>query len=260
MQATWEDAPHITPERRAELIAEMLPMEVEMRSRGEPLVGDSMIFPISDNDLMIDPFEIPKHWPMIIGIDFGGDHPFAVVKMAFDPSGEKKKAYVIDVTKIRRQTIAQESSIVKGMGGDIIPVAWPHDGNKLDKQSGKPMADLYRKEGVKMLDNCFSNPSEPFKEENTGGQGVEVGLKRMYFAMTEGRVKVFKHNMEWFKEKGSYHKKDGDVVRLNDDLMSATRYAYQAALNNDDSFRFAKALKRDKDFFRPIKYDLSFVR
>src|SRR3990167_6917336 len=175
-----------------------------MRRSGKALSGSAMIFPTPDNDLKTEAIPIPANWPQIIGVDFGGDHPFACVKLAFDPLGKKKKAYVIDAVKKSRLTISQEASLIKGMGGDKIPVAWPHDGNKQDKQSGKTIADLYREEGVNMLDQCFSNPPEPFKNEGTGGQGVDAGLKKMYWSMTEGRFKVFKNLPEWFKEKGAY--------------------------------------------------------
>ena len=264
LRATWEDAPHITKERREELLKELLPYEVEMRSRGEPLVGSSLIFPIPDTMLQKEAFPIPEHWPQIIAIDFGGDHPFAAVRMAIDPDGKKKTVYIVDAQKHRRLTISQEASIIRGMGGDKLPVAWPHDGNKLDKPSGKPVADLYRKEGVNMLEKCFSNPPEIGDKEDTGGQGVEAGLRRMYWAMTEGRFKVFSHLNEWFKEKGTYHKKattDGEskIVRLNEDLMSASRYAYQSALYNDDTIRYAKKHTYKSDFLRPIKLDLKFV-
>ena len=255
MQASWEDAPHITAERREELLREMLPHERDMRSRGDPVVGDSMIFPIVDDDIRCDSFKIPEQWPQILGIDFGGDHPFACVKIAFDPSGKKKKGYIVDCTKQRRLTIPQECSIIKGMGGDKTPVAWPHDGNKQDKQSGRPVADLYRDEGVKMLEQHFSNPPEPGKPEGTGGQGIEAGLKRMYWAMTEGRLKVFAHLSEWFKEKAMFHRKDGKVVALEDDLMAASRYAYVSALDSNDGFRFAETIRARSDFMRKLKFD-----
>lgn len=267
IEASWDDCPHIMgdPEYLTELEKEFPHYELEMRRSGKALSGSMMIFPTPDSEIKTASIKIPDTWPQIIGIDFGGDHPFACVKLAFDPNGQKKKVYVIDAVKKSRLTISQEASIIKGMGGDIIPVAWPHDGNKLDKQSGRPLADLYRKEGVKMLEFCFSNPPEPGNEENTGGQGVDVGLSRMHWAMSEGRFLVFEQLTDWFKEKNAYHIKandfgDSQIVRLNEDLMSATRYAYQSALNADDSFRFAKAMKRKNDFFRPLKLDLSFVR
>jgi hypothetical protein len=39
------------------------------------------------------------------------------------------------------------------------------------------------------------------------------------------RFRVFAHLEDWFEEFRLYHRKDGMVVKLTDDLMSATRYA-----------------------------------
>jgi hypothetical protein len=43
--------------------------------------------------------------------------------------------------------------------------------------------------------------------------------------MQTGRFKVFDHLNDWFEEFRMYHRKDGKIVKLGDDLMSATRYA-----------------------------------
>ena len=43
--------------------------------------------------------------------------------------------------------------------------------------------------------------------------------------MESGRFKVFNTLYDWFEEYRMYHRKDGKLVKLKDDLMSATRYA-----------------------------------
>ena len=43
--------------------------------------------------------------------------------------------------------------------------------------------------------------------------------------MHTGRLKVFKHLEEWLSEFRLYHRKDGLIVKVHDDLMSATRIA-----------------------------------
>jgi hypothetical protein len=43
--------------------------------------------------------------------------------------------------------------------------------------------------------------------------------------MQTGRFKVFRGLADWFEEYRLYHRKDGLVVKLADDLISATRYA-----------------------------------
>ena len=43
--------------------------------------------------------------------------------------------------------------------------------------------------------------------------------------MQSGQFKVFDHLNDWWEEFRLYHRKDGKVVKEDDDLMSATRYA-----------------------------------
>ncbi|MND95533.1 hypothetical protein D3C81_2119100 [compost metagenome] len=45
--------------------------------------------------------------------------------------------------------------------------------------------------------------------------------------MEKGTFKVFKNLSGWFDEKLNYHRdEDGHIVKVQDDLLSATRYAY----------------------------------
>ena len=53
--------------------------------------------------------------------------------------------------------------------------------------------------------------------------------------MTTGRFKVAAHLSEWFEEFRLYHRKDGQIVKLRDDFLSATRVALMMK-------RFAKQL------------------
>jgi hypothetical protein len=58
-----------------------------------------------------------------------------------------------------------------------------------------------------------------------GSISVNAGLDHMLERMITGRMKVWSHLEEWWQEFGGYHRKNGQVVKLADDLMSATRYA-----------------------------------
>jgi hypothetical protein len=92
------------------------------------------------------------------------------------------------------------------------------------------MADLYRAEGVNMWYESFTNP--PSAGQKKGDLGVEAGLAHIWERMKSGRFKVFSGLPEWFEEFRMYHRKDGKVVPLKDDLMSATRYATQSLRNS----------------------------
>lgn len=228
INATWDDCPLFDdPQYKKQVLDQFPEHEREMRSKGIPQMGSGLVFTTPDEELMVAPFEIPRHWPRIKGIDFGIDHPFAAVAIAWDPDTET--AYVYWCHRKTRQTIADHAIAVNSFD-EWIPVIWPHDGFKQDAQSGKPLADIYRDPpyNVNMLPFCFSNPPPPGKNEGQGGQGVEVGLLAMDEAMKNGKFKVFSNLSDWFEEKRMYHRKDGLVVKERDDIMSATRYAYMS--------------------------------
>jgi hypothetical protein len=101
--------------------------------------------------------------------------------------------------------------------GDWLPWAWPHDGLQHDKGSGEQLKTQYGAQGLKMLPLRATFPD--------GTSGLEAGVSDLLDRMQTGRFKVFAHLNDWFEEFGLYHRKDGLIVKENDDLMSATRYA-----------------------------------
>jgi len=46
--------------------------------------------------------------------------------------------------------------------------------------------------------------------------------------MENGKFKVFSTLPDWFEEFRMYHRKEGKIVPIRDDLMAATRYAFQS--------------------------------
>ena len=89
---------------------------------------------------------------------------------------------------------------------------------------GNPgLAEQYRNFGVNMMPFHFENP--PALGEKKGGNSVEVGIMDLLQRMEDGRLFVFSTLTDWFAEWRMYHRKDGKIVPLHDDLMSSTRYA-----------------------------------
>lgn len=219
---TIDDAEHYTPEQRAAIIASYPAHERDARTKGIPTLGSGRIFPVAEELIKVDPFEIPRHWVQICGIDFGWDHPSAAVRIAWDRDNDI--IYVTSGHRQKEQTPIMFAATVKPWG-DWLPWAWPHDGLQHDKGSGKPLRDQYAAQGLNMLKDKATHPPEPGEEEGTGGNGVEAGLLDMLDRMQSGRLKVFSNLNDWFEEFRLYHREDGKVVKIDDDLMSATRYA-----------------------------------
>jgi hypothetical protein len=58
----------------------------------------------------------------------------------------------------------------------------------------------------------------------TGGYATEAGIMEMQQRFTSGRLKVCSHLIDWWEEFVSYHRDEtGNIVKVHDDLMSATR-------------------------------------
>ena len=239
IQATWDDAPHLTTEVKEQLLAVYGEHERDMRSKGIPVFGSGPVFTVADDQLVVEPFEIPDYWPMIAGIDFGWDHPTAVVWFRWDRDSDI--VYLVDTYRQRIATAAIHASAINAR--ETCPVAWPHDGMQHDKGSGVGLADSYRQAGVMMLPSHFTNPLA-IGEKGTGNYKVEPGINALHECMQQGRFKVFSTNREWFEEYRMYHREGGKIHALDDDLMSATRYAFQ-------SLRYAEA---------PSKYNKGYGR
>ncbi|WP_246807066.1 terminase large subunit domain-containing protein [Ensifer sp. ENS05] len=210
---TIEDAEHYSPEERQRIIDSYPAHEKEARTKGVPALGSGRIFPVAEEDIKVTPFEIPKHWVQIGGIDFGWDHPTAGAALAWD-----RDADVMYVTKVYRQREATpivHAAALKAWG-IWLPWSWPHDGNN-DMAAGPNLASQYRAQSLNLL------PEKATFED--GGNSVEAGLMDMLDRMITGRWKVFSTCPEWFEEFRLYHRKNGKVVKEMDDVISASRYA-----------------------------------
>lgn len=219
---TIDDAEHYTPAQRAAIIASYPAHEREARAQGVPTMGSGRVFPIADDVIREMPVTIPAAWPRICGIDFGWDHPTAAVWLAWDRDTDT--VHIYDCYRVKEATPIIHAATIRGKGA-WIPVAWPHDGLQHDKGSGEQLAEQYRKHGVLMLKDKASHAPEKGEPEGSGGNGVEAGLMDMLDRMQTGRLKVAKHLHDWWEEFRLYHREDGKVVKVGDDLMSATRYA-----------------------------------
>lgn len=211
---TIADAEHYTDEQRAEIIASYPAHERKARANGIPTLGSGRVFPVDEDDIKVEAFSIPAHWPRIGGLDFGWDHPFAASLLAWDRDADT--IYVANSFGQRETTPVVHAAALRPWG-DWIPWAWPHDGLQHDKGSGEALASQYRAQGLNMLETMAT-----FEE---GGNGVEAGVSEMLDRMLTGRWKVFSHLEDWFAEFRLYHRKDGQIVKLNDDRLSASRYA-----------------------------------
>ena len=212
---TLDEAEHFSPQQRAALIASWPEYMRECRSTGYPMIGEGRVFTTPEADI-IEPRlrdrDIPPWWRKIWGIDIGNRHPFAAVLLLWD-----READTIHVHRTIRMSDATPIAHAAAMKqiGIQVPVAWPKDAGDRDRGSGLPIRRLYSDAGLIMLGEPATHPD--------GSMSTEAGIMEWDQREQLGTLKVASDLSDWLEERRNYHTKDGQIVKIRDDLMSATR-------------------------------------
>lgn len=215
--ATWDDAPHLKAEDKERLIATYPEWQVEARTKGVPMMGEGRVFTTPEDEIKVEPFEIPHYFAQIKGIDFGIDHPAAVVDVAWDR--DKDILYITRARKQRNMDSEEHADLINAKDS-WVPVSWPHDGTNREKRNGERLKDAYVKHGVKLL-----SQSARYKSETGGSQPVEPIILEMQERFRAGSLKVFSSENAFFDEYRNYHRKDGKLSKVRDDILKAAMYA-----------------------------------
>jgi hypothetical protein len=185
--------------------------------------GTGRIFTTAEEEISEDALEdIPKEWAWLWGIDFGIGHPFAAALLVWDR--EADIVHIHQVIRLKGDEGEDASrpifhaAAMKPFG--YIPVAWPQDGHQRDKGSGEALSHIYKTHGLRMLDDHAKWPD--------GTNSTEAGVAEMDERMATGRLKVARHLKLFFEEYRNYHRKDGQIVKVHDDILSAVRVAIMA--------------------------------
>ncbi len=227
---------HINNKTLENLSMDNPPWMLKTRMLGKPMIGEGLVFPYSDSQLTVEPFEFPDYFLFLDAIDFGGlsstAHPTAFVRLAYDPQNDV--VYVYDGFLVTGKEIPYIATDIRSMAGVDIPIIWPHDGNKELGQGGTTK-EQYVTAGVNMFVNeeapdksHFTNPPEEDKKEGSGGIQIMPGITEISSRICTNKFKVFSTVDPFFVEYRSYHMKDGKIIDRKDDFMSATRYGVQS--------------------------------
>ena len=161
------------------------------------------------------------------------------MKVAVNP--ETGEAFVTAEYREREKTPAEHWLYLRNWGKRLV-YAWPRDGLNREKGTGVQIAKLYREEGMLLLRQFARYPEQTAGAAGVsivgdgtfkGGSGrrtqpavsLERGVLDVYGRLEQGTLKVFSTLTKWFDEQRLYHRKDGKIVPVRDDLLDATRVA-----------------------------------
>ncbi len=220
---TIDDVGHISLKKKEQILAGYLPHEREARARGIPMLGSGKVFQVAEAAITTEAFEIPAHYALLWGIDPGVGHPFAAALLAWNKDTDV--VYVVHCIRMPDALPlqhAQAMKLVLNKWGGKVPVGWPQDASQRREFEGRlePLAKVYKAHGLNMLPQHATFPD--------GSNSTELGILEMQERFSTSRLKVFATCSDWFEEYRQYHRKDGQLVKVRDDLMSATRVGVMA--------------------------------
>ena len=203
----WDDVPHLNKEDIEQMLESTPPALRDARSKGIPTVSAGRIYPVDDKDFVIDPIQLPKHFPRFYGMDVGWNMT-AVVWFAHDR--ETDTLYMYDEYYKGEAEPAIHASAIRSRGEWIPGVIDPASRGR-SQHDGERLFEKYVKEGLKLA------PAD---------NAVEAGIYEVWQRLTTGRLKVFSTCSQWLKEFKLYHRDEkGKIVKKNDHGIDASRYA-----------------------------------
>lgn len=208
--ATWDDVPHLDGATKEQLLSSMEPHLRDARSKGVPTRSSGSIYPISFDDIKIEPFAIPAHWPRAYGLDVGWKKT-AAIWGAWDPADGGLYLYA-EHYRGKAQPM-EHAAAIKARGEWIKGVIDPAARGR-GQADGKQLLVEYKHHGL------ILKPAN-----NT----VESALHAIWSALGEGRIRVFTTLKNFESEYNLYRRdEDGKVVKEFDHLMDAFRYLWMS--------------------------------
>ena len=208
----WDHAPHLTEEKKENMLS-MCPPHLRMARRdGLPTVGIGRIYPLSWEKVSIDPFPLPKHWKRFYALDPGWNRTAALWGV-IDP--ESDTLYWYSEYYEEEMLPHQHAVAIKTRGEWMRGVSDPAAAGST-QEDGRRLIDSYKKSGLHLK-----------VAENT----VEAGLSQVWTRIRERRMLVFNTLSNFKYEYNQYHRdKNGKVVKKNDHLMDCCRYGIMSGL------------------------------
>lgn len=207
---TWSDAPHLTEEMKQEMLAGLMPHEIDMRSKGLPSLGHGAIYPVRESDITIPTFQVPDHWPCAFGMDVGYDHPTAVIWGAYNQ--KEDTWYLYSEYRVSRVEPAIHADAIRSRGVWIPGIIDSHS-NRRSESGQVGLMTLYDRLGLNI------------HAADNGPGTLDPSLLEIYQRLSSGRLRVMSHLVKWFEEFRLYRRDgNGKIIKIGEDLMDATRY------------------------------------
>lgn len=206
-----DETDHWTLEKKERIKARWRghPLE-DARIYGKPKRGDGLIYRFTRDQIVCEPFDPPKYWKRIVGLDFphGFNGTFAAVFFAIEP--DSGNGYIYDVYESSKQLPQIYKDALLSRGCRKIPCSWPADASIKDSE-GKAIRDAYSEVGIYMLHRpAYIQLDDGSQRFSTWG-----AIDRCATAFLRGNLKIMyaPRCEKLIKDILSYSEEDGEVKK-----------------------------------------------
>lgn len=243
--ATWADAPHMTPEVIAELLAGYPAYQRDLRSKGIPVLGSGAVYPFSEEEIneaitIEDIKAKPYGYKLLWSCDFGYSSndtadPSTLLLCAYDV--EADKVYTVkewnsknDGKHNRLAHLPEHmASIIKASAFPYAPLLVPHDGKRQIEGTNSTRLSEFKRLGINVLPNVFEIPFQLTQgaiDKPKHSRSLHWTIQYLCKLFDEGKLKLdVNHLPETMKEFRLYQWKDnGEPVDKNNHHLDALRY------------------------------------
>lgn len=217
-----DEVPHLSEEDKQMYLKNAQPHEIEARTKGFPSMGSGKIYPVLEDEILVDSFDVPKNWPRAFAWDFGWKIS-AGLWGAKDPNTGTLYLYAEYYKGEVPLTLHVEA--IKEMGMWIPGLADPSGGGR--NQDGALQMNLFQEKGIDFTPAI-----------NDFGSGV----MRVLNGFQTGKIKIMRHLVNIRNELRIYRydeKNPNEPARnqkdhLADDLRYLTSKFDEVAISYDE--------------------------
>ncbi len=202
----WSDVPHLTEKMKASMRSGVMPYQLEAREKGVPVLGAGAIYPVTESDLVVEPFPIPPHWAKFYALDVGWNRTAALFG-ALDRDSDI--IYWYSEHYMAHEKPPVHADAIKARGAWIPGVIDPAARGR-SQADGEKLYAQYLAQGLTL---------------SIANNAVESGIYKVWERKSAGLLKVFSTCKNYLFEHRIYRRDDkGKVVKSNDHLMDCERY------------------------------------
>lgn len=177
-------------------------------------MGAGAVFPISEDEITLDPFPIPAYWPKAYGLDvgwgggLGNGGKTACIWITCNPDTNQYFLYSEHYEAHAMPAVHAEA--IKARGRWIQGVI-DSQAVQTSATDGRSLMDQYEELGLNI------EPAQKAKE---------AGIQKIYQLLLSGQLKVFSTLRNWLNEYRQYTRDENGKIKdkQKDDLMDATNY------------------------------------